>query len=233
MNMGSYIIKPLASFTLADLERQKTSTSSTEHDTCDSGCETASLTSFSPASIMSEDSSYENSETIKCDSARRSPSPVPHEPRNITIRLSCVNSEHSTTNPAESKSIEQAKLLSSENAEQSITATKQSKISLLASTKPKQPTSEWPKSRVLTVEQLNSERQPSPQQCSFCGKYEKRSKPHLRCELCGFSTYCRTKCQDRDRERHYKHDCLIRETTPWFSIKRNKYHFKEVCTAEA
>jgi len=229
--MGSDIVKPLASITLADLDIPKASFPSTAHDQCDSGWETASIASFSPPCVMSEDS-YDTSETMRCDSAGRSPSPFSYEPNKIIIRLS---NDDFTTSPGEQKSSDSAKLRceKTEDMSTAFTRTKQLERSLLIFRESKLTTSEWPKSRVLTIEQLNSERQPGPQQCSFCGKYEKPTKRHLRCELCGFATYCREKCQARDRQRHYKHDCLIRQTTPWFSIKRNKYHFTDVCAAKA
>jgi len=233
MDVGAYIIKPLASITLGDLNRPRVNASSGEHNPCDSSWETASITT---PSIMSEDS-CDTSETMRCDGPGRSPSPFPFEPNNTIIRLSCVDSERSSTIPAEFKSSESSKLQSCEIFEQSaIACTETSKLpgkSLLVFAETKLTTSEWPKSRVLTIEQLNSKRQPGPQQCSFCGKYEKPSKRHLRCGLCGYATYCREKCQARDRNRHYKYDCLIRQTTPWFSIKRNKYDFTELCAAKA
>jgi len=234
MEMGSYIIKPLASISLADLQCPKASPLSTEHDHCDSGWETASIASCSPPSMMSEDSCDTN-ETMRCDCSGRSPSPFSYEPNKTIIRLSSHDLEVPTSSQAEYKSRDSAKL-PCKKTEQTSTAcngTKQLERSLLVFKESKLSTSEWPKSRVLTIEQLNSERQPGPQQCSFCGKYEKPTKRHLRCELCGFATYCREKCQTRDRQRHYKHDCLIRQTTPWFSIKRNKYHLTEVCSAQA
>jgi len=58
-------------------------------------------------------------------------------------------------------------------------------------------------------------------QCTHCGKYQK-PEYHRKCKLCDIVVYCGAKCRALDRQRHEIHDCLVRVSTQWFSIKRNR-----------
>jgi len=222
MVVERYIINTLADISLDDLvDDNSVSCSSSSNDSPDNGFETSSQGSESISLLNFEDISIEATELqiLRCDDKGQMTRPLPFAPSEVNDPLNDDGLGNATNNLYNSKSYREF-LPSLEDA------------TLLSDSTSLCEFGEWQKSNVATIPRFqnkdlrksNRERQ----QCTFCGKYEKPDKPHIRCELCGFATYCRTKCQTRDRQRHCKHDCLVCETTPWFSIGRNKNNFLEL-----
>lgn len=219
------ILSMLKNITLSDWEGEGSSLKPSAYDPCDSASETCSIASSSQPSMMLEDSSSELSEisSHECERSAQPSNLLGHglsetETQVIFYLPPKMQSECETSNELNYNNVEQSMLKKS-----SYKLTKESKKCALVNTKSDENTIELSKRRVSVSEGSKNEglKGPGPQQCSFCGKYEKPVKRHLRCELCGVAAYCRIKCQARDRQRHNTHDCLIREWTPWFSIKRN------------
>lgn len=219
------ILSMLKNITLTDWEGEGSSPKPSAYDPCDSASETCSIASSSQPSMMLEDSSYELSEisSQECERSEQSSNLLGNdlsetETQVIFYLPPKMQSECETSNEFKYNNAEQSMLKKS-----SYKLSKESKKYTLVNTIFEKNTIELSKRRVSASKGSKTAglRSPGPQQCSFCGKYEKPVKRHIRCELCGVAAYCRIKCQARDRQRHNTHDCLIRESTAWFSIKRN------------
>jgi len=209
---------------LTDWKRETNSHKPSAYDPCDSASETCSIASSSQPSMMFLDSSSELSEISnhECEVSEQSPS-------FLECRLSQTDTQEIfSPSPTIQSECEASNELyysgeQSMKKEVSVKVTKDSKKFKRVNTISERNTIELSKRSASASKGSKTvgPRSPGPQQCAFCGKYEKPVKRHLRCELCGVAAYCRIKCQDRDRQRHNTHDCLIWESTPWFSIKRN------------
>jgi len=217
MVVERYIINTLADISLDDLvDDNSVSFSSSSNDPPDKGFETSSEGSESSSLLIFEDISIEATELqiLRCDDKGQMIRPLPLAPSKVNDPLNDEGLANATGNLYDSKSYGELLPFLKD-------ATLLSKSTSLCKF------GEWdkiptiPRFQNKELRKSNGERQ----QCTFCGKYEKPDKPHIRCELCNFATYCRTKCLTRDRQRHCKHDCLVCETTPWFSIGRNKNNF--------
>jgi len=220
MVVERYIINTLADISLDDLvDDNSVSCSSSSNDPPDHGFETSSQGSESSSLLIFENICMEATELqiLRCDDKGQMIRPLPLAPSEVNDPQNDDVLGNANDNLYGSKSYGQLLPVLKD-------ATQLSKCTSLCEF------GEWEKNPTIPriqnkeLRRSNGERQ----QCTFCGKYEKPDKPHIRCELCGFATYCRTKCLTRDRQRHCKHDCLVCETTPWFSIGRNKNHFLDL-----
>jgi len=197
----------------ADLEEKNSLCRSTRsHDPSDSGCETSSLATFSRSSLIIDDTSSEATElqTLRSEDKGR-----------LTKLFPCRFAE--VCDPLNVSGLgEAASNLKSHNKCSSLRndAVLFSTSTTLCELSDRQNGTVL-RTQVFERKELRKSKR-ERQQCTFCGKYEKPDKPHITCDMCCYAKYCRVKCQNRDRERHRKHDCLVCETTPWFSIARCK-----------
>jgi len=235
------ILKILENISLSGWKGDQSSLRPFEQDPSDSTSETWSIRSSSPPSTMFEfeDSSSETSEILNlaCDNSTRWSSSLKYEVssetpplvmRTQSTSISEIKGSESSSNLLLCGGVDQSlehdcQPKSIKHSQESTLVTRNSELPLFELSSV--PRTEWSKSGGL--------RSPGPLQCTFCGKYEKPEKRHLRCEVCEVAPYCRVKCQAWDRERHNTHDCLIRESTPWFSIKRNNNCMAELCNVRA
>jgi len=214
------IINTLADISLADLEDDTSvSCSSGSNDPSEDGYETSSQGSESSSLPIFEDLSIEATELqiLRCEDKGQLTRLLPFAPSEVNNPLIDDGSGDATIVLYKGKSYDESSPFLKDDPPFS----KSTSLYELG---------EWNTGNVPTIprsqnHELRKSNNGERQQCTFCGKYEKPDKPHIRCELCGFATYCRKKCQTRDRQRHCKHDCLVCETTPWFSIERNKKNF--------
>jgi len=216
MVVERYIIDTHVDISPADLENENSlCCSSRSHDPFDSGCETSSLASYSRSSLIIDDTPRGTTElqSLRCE----------NEGRLITL-FPCRSAE--VCDPLKVSGLREAANSLYENKSQKKSSSLLNDAVLLSTSTTLCELSDWqngtvPMTQVFERKELRKPKR-ERQQCTFCGKYEKPDKSHLTCDMCCYAKYCRVKCQNRDRERHRKHDCLVCETTPWFSIARYK-----------
>jgi len=218
-----YIINTLPDISFADLEDDiSVSWSSGSNDLSDDGCETSSQGSESSSLLLFENLSIEATEMqfLRCEDKGQVKRLLPFAPSEVNDPLNDDDSGDATINLYEGNSYDESSPFLKDDP-------------LFSGSTSLCELGEWKTGTIATIprfrnNELRRYNNEERQQCTFCGKYEKADKPHIRCELCGFATYCRKKCLTRDRQRHCKHDCLVCERTPWFSIERNKKNFLDL-----